>query len=413
MVGQRIRYYRKTKGLTQEELAQGICSVSYLSKIEKGDAKSSEEVINLLCERLGISPEEVDNNEILEMLNEWNMMMVHRKFKEADSFFPVLKEKMKLVFEPELLVKFELFKARYLLINDKISEAEEILAKVNNYHVELSKVNQFYYYSFNAFYYIFIKDYKSALRDIKKAEELYSFIDLTVTEIGYLFYLIAVTYSNLYRISTVNQYAYKAIEIFDKEYNYSRSADCQILLGISSRRVRNYEQAIYHFNQALKYSKPFKDDYTTGVIYHNIGFVFSCQKEHKKAIEYLLKGLDYKGSDSENVINTYYLLSKEYYNINDYKNSKKYLDQGIGLIKQKDEYYFHFKMLDNLLTEKDIKDIEEFLSKDVIPYFEKQNIWEYLSSYSERLADIYFDQSLYKRASIYYRKANNARKKIF
>ncbi|MBN3552796.1 tetratricopeptide repeat protein [Fictibacillus nanhaiensis] len=413
MVGQRIRYYRKTKGLTQEELAQGICSVSYLSKIEKGDAKSSEEVINLLCERLGISPEEVDNNEILEMLNEWNMMMVHRKFKDADSFFPVLNGKMKLVFEPELLVKFELFKARYLLINDKIPEAEEILAKVNTYHLELSKVNQFYYYSFNAFYYIFIKDYKSALRDIKKAEDLYSFIDLTVTEIGYLFYLIAVTYSNLYRISTVNQYAYKAIEIFDKEYNYSRSADCQILLGISSRRVRNYEQAIYHFNQALKYSKPFKDDYTTGVIYHNLGFVFSCQKEHKKAIEYLLKGLDYKGSDSENVINTYYLLSKEYYNIKDYKNSKKYLDQGIGLIKQKDEYYFHFKMLDYILTDKDIKDIEEFLSKDVIPYFEKQNIWEYLSSYSERLADIYFDQSLYKRASIYYRKANNSRKKIF
>ncbi|WP_084818774.1 helix-turn-helix domain-containing protein [Tepidibacillus sp. HK-1] len=32
-IGDKIRYYRIKKGLTQSQLAEGICSKSYLSKI--------------------------------------------------------------------------------------------------------------------------------------------------------------------------------------------------------------------------------------------------------------------------------------------------------------------------------------------------------------------------------------------
>jgi transcriptional regulator with XRE-family HTH domain len=147
MVGQRIRYYRKTKGLTQEELAQGICSVSYLSKIEKGDAKSSEEVINLLCDRLGISSGEVDSNEILEMLNEWNMTMVNRRFDEAERLYIQVTEKVKMIHDPQILLRHELFLARYHLTKQP---ADAVLAlgylkKVDKLVEQLSSELKFYY----------------------------------------------------------------------------------------------------------------------------------------------------------------------------------------------------------------------------------------------------------------------------
>ena len=58
-----IRQKRLEKDWSQEGLCRGICSVSYLSKIEQGKADASPEVLHLLLEKLGIvwhdSPEEL------------------------------------------------------------------------------------------------------------------------------------------------------------------------------------------------------------------------------------------------------------------------------------------------------------------------------------------------------------------
>ena len=50
---------RLEKNWSQEGLCKGICSVSYLSKIESGKAEASGEILSLLFAKLGIdySPE--------------------------------------------------------------------------------------------------------------------------------------------------------------------------------------------------------------------------------------------------------------------------------------------------------------------------------------------------------------------
>ena len=49
-----IQRERLNRGWSQEGLSKGICSVSYLSKIEKGRTTPSFEITKLLLERLGI-----------------------------------------------------------------------------------------------------------------------------------------------------------------------------------------------------------------------------------------------------------------------------------------------------------------------------------------------------------------------
>ena len=56
-----IRMERQKKGWSQAGLCNGICAVSYLSKIEQGKADAAPEVIQLLFARLGISMYD-DNN---------------------------------------------------------------------------------------------------------------------------------------------------------------------------------------------------------------------------------------------------------------------------------------------------------------------------------------------------------------
>ena len=50
-----IRRERLNRNWSQEGLCKGICTVSYLSKIEQGKAEPSNEVLRLLMERMGLS----------------------------------------------------------------------------------------------------------------------------------------------------------------------------------------------------------------------------------------------------------------------------------------------------------------------------------------------------------------------
>ncbi len=50
-----IRKQRQERNWSQRALCNGICAVSYLSKIEQGKAEGSPEVLNLLFHRLGIT----------------------------------------------------------------------------------------------------------------------------------------------------------------------------------------------------------------------------------------------------------------------------------------------------------------------------------------------------------------------
>ena len=76
--GMYIQQIRKEKEYSLEALSHGICSVSYLSKIENGEVCASDEILNLLLEKLGV--------EIIE-----NESLSHVK-KLLSSFFDLLFE---------------------------------------------------------------------------------------------------------------------------------------------------------------------------------------------------------------------------------------------------------------------------------------------------------------------------------
>lgn len=54
-IGEIIRHYRKEKGLSQEELAEGICDRKYLSHIENNKHIPTLDIINQLSNRLGVN----------------------------------------------------------------------------------------------------------------------------------------------------------------------------------------------------------------------------------------------------------------------------------------------------------------------------------------------------------------------
>lgn len=59
-LGSRIRYYRKQKHLSQEELAE-LCDFhpTYIGQLERGEKNATLESVNKLCRGLGISLDEL------------------------------------------------------------------------------------------------------------------------------------------------------------------------------------------------------------------------------------------------------------------------------------------------------------------------------------------------------------------
>jgi len=71
-IGDLIKHGRKSKGLTQEALSEGICSVSNLSRIESNEQIPSRQKLQLLLERTGIDGEYLlpfSSNQEVELLN--------------------------------------------------------------------------------------------------------------------------------------------------------------------------------------------------------------------------------------------------------------------------------------------------------------------------------------------------------
>ncbi len=78
IIGERIAYLRKQKGLTVNRLANlsGV-SQSYLRDIELGNKQPTVEYLSYICEGLGISlkhffTNEEENNEILSTIDRLN-----------------------------------------------------------------------------------------------------------------------------------------------------------------------------------------------------------------------------------------------------------------------------------------------------------------------------------------------------
>ena len=69
-----IRHERLKRNWSQEGLCNGICTVSYLSKIEQGKADPSNEILSLLFDRLGIEWESSGiYGELIE--NAWELLL--------------------------------------------------------------------------------------------------------------------------------------------------------------------------------------------------------------------------------------------------------------------------------------------------------------------------------------------------
>ncbi|MBU0940702.1 MAG: helix-turn-helix domain-containing protein [Bacteroidetes bacterium] len=401
-----IRFNRKEKNMTQELLASGICSVSYLSKVENGKLEPSEEILLLLLKRLDIEKDVIfssQDNLIIEELFLWYYNIRDQKYKEATQQKDILFAKQHYFVSEKINIYFKTFSAYYYLKENNTIDVSKLIKELLK-KIEYSSNNQKYYIKkVQGLYLTKQKKVQEAVNIFEIVIELGKIVGIIESDV---LYNLSILYSRTGRLLRSTDYAKEAYYLYQKNFDITRSMDCMVILGINYLLLKEYHLAEEYFEKIL-YSRDLSKERRILVL-HNLGVLNHKQGLFEKAISYFHESLLVK-NDGNQSLKTYYLLADAHFHLQDTQKCNYYIRKGTNLAEKSKniEYEYKFKMKVNELIEKksDFKWIE-FIRKDVLPYFEKHGDRDDYIEVMTVLGDAYYNTNLYKKAADIYLKIN-------
>jgi HTH-type transcriptional regulator, quorum sensing regulator NprR len=401
--GPLIKFYRTQKGITQKELAAGICSIPHLSKIENNSKDANEETISLLLERLEVSFEEMEEKEelIKSLLKDFGEKINFYLREEIEIIFNRLKEIEHVIPFSAHMYSYELYKYRYLLFKGLLAEAEAQRDTLSKQRKNFSQHEKYLFRYYNAVSLMYKGHYK-------KADEIFDELFLeknNETTNGEFLYHWAFVKSSLDQPGHAIHFGRLALQIFMNQHNFYRILHTLMLLGINYTNSNIYKEAQVCFNHLIRNAELLKEERMLPQIYHNMGYLQDKMNNVKEALLYYEKSLSLQPVKNQHYVVTLYSIGEINYNLNLIENAKecflqvKSLSKDIGTKKQgllAEFYLIHMDSPDKAM---------KYLELKVIPYLEgSKEHKEEMIRYYKLLSEHYHQQGNYLEAVNYLMK---------
>lgn len=415
-VGHVIRAERVRQNMKQIVLAKGICTPSYLSKIERNMINPSEEVVELLMERLGMdsskfqSPIESDfEQKFAKRLKDTYRSVITKRDKTyTREQLELLVNENPVFYDQSLYYTYLLIVFRFRLILGQDIEQRWSDLEVLDEFVSNFDEHQRYLYTLNkALLYYSSGKMREAIESFEQVVEIMDIIHLEDWEKAELDYIFGVAYTAGIRVFHSIEYIRKALAYFREQLSMKRVLECYILLGITYKKTEQYQEAFEAYTKAQQICEEFNLEQEKGLLYHNLGSLNSMLGNTEKAIDYYLKCVETKEYYSNPFI-TIYCLVVEYSKSNQSHKVKEWVTKGIALFEEQQDqrfisYYYHLKFYQFLYWQGNV-DVE--IAIKTINYFKEQEDFRNTQKYCTALAEWYYTQRKYKLSSIYYQEAN-------
>jgi len=171
-----------------------------------------------------------------------------------------------------------------------------------------------------------LKEAEKYLEKIKDNEEILKIL------LGLYYYLGSISI-DLGNMEEAESYFVRCLELADKLGNKKVKIGPLVNLATVYKRKQDYEKAEEFYKKAIELTDS-EDE--RAVIYNNLGFLHLDKDEPDKAIEYFKKSveIDLRKGDKKRAGEHMLNLGLAYTLIGDLENAKKYLDEGLDLVKQ-------------------------------------------------------------------------------
>ncbi|MCT1903540.1 transcriptional regulator [Oceanobacillus sojae] len=416
-IGTYIKIQRTKQKMTLGELSEGIVSLSYLSKIENQKTEPNEDIIRKLCQRLRITTDHSQDEEIGELCENWYTMLDESCSEhDMEAAYRKIQNLMDKNYSNHLIM-FEIHKIKYFLLIDRkdlaANKITQLKEAVNTFSIE----EQYYWYKFNGRYSYALKNYYHSMYQYKRAEKITESYRLNEEAEADLKYCISMTHSRLRNSLAAIEYADEALEMYMKQYKFLRCARVHNILGICYSHIKFYEKAIKNFTLGLQLAQTINDKNIIQKIYQNFGYLYASKGDSSRAIEYYKKVLDDQDVRASIKVEVASLLVREYYHSNYYDEAEEYIDYGLSAfydLKDKQPYVVYKYILRSYsyLLDEQLDQFEQLLVNDLLPMLKKQKDYGNFILYSEFLAKQYESNNNYKDAALYYREASQIYKHI-
>ncbi|TGB02758.1 helix-turn-helix domain-containing protein [Halobacillus salinus] len=411
--GKVLRFHRVKQGLTQNQLAEGIISPAYLSKIENDQTVPAFEVLELLYERLGLDFHDSSNSHpSKEKLKEWYEAIVFKDKEKARALKDELLQEKETHNNHHLYIYFELFRIRYLLLEDEVEKAYEVWKSLKQHRDTFDEEMEFYYHLVVGLLQYSSGRFEESFQSLMQAKNHSASITLMLMdwEVSDLYYVLGLSTSQASQISASVFYIDQALEIYQSRYDLEKSAECHILQGINYSKLKNYAKSLENYNVARKIALQTNSRKQLNLVYTNIGTLESRLGNRQSAISNYIKSINYFDYDDtrykkSSLLPTIHGLILEHYRIGDYDGASKWIQKGNEELKylKSESYYLHFNFYKLLINNDD--SLESHLEDILIPYFQQRREYNYIIRYSMVLADLLEKKRMYKKSSEYLRLA--------
>lgn len=416
-IGSFIKLQRTKQKMTLGELADGIVSVSYLSKIENLKTDASPNIIQLLCNRLGI---ELNNNledVIKEKCEEWYSMLFYNQDVEMiiEGY-----ENIQLLLDRNLsenMVLFEIHKIRYFLILGDSQSALNQINKLNKMINSFESKELYFWFKFRGNYSSSIGEVESATEKYQKAEKIIRKLDLSEEELADLQYTMSITYSKLRQTLESIDYANMALDIFMKKYNFLRCAQCHVVLGISYRRLKMYDKAIENYNLAKHLATIDNNNEIIQLTNQNLGFLYAAKGSDDEAVKFYSEIVVDPEVEAYEKLAALTQLIKVYYENEQLEKANEMSEIALKLLDENQnevehEYYHNVIHTYYYAINKQSDKFTALVKDSFIPFLKKHKDYANLVIIAQMLAKHYESIHKYKDATKYYKLANFSYKEL-
>ncbi|QAS53165.1 helix-turn-helix transcriptional regulator [Halobacillus litoralis] len=410
--GKVLRFHRVKQGLTQNQLADGIISPAYLSKIENDQTVPAFEVLELLYERLGLDFHDSSyNHPSKEKLKEWYETIVFKRKEEARKLKDDLIQQKDTLNNHHLYIFYELFRIRHLLLENEVEKAYVAWKDIRQHEDTFDEEMEYYFHLSSGLLEYYRGNYDESFQQLMEAKNYSSSIvhELEDWEISDLYYILALSTSQANHISASVFYVDQALEIYQARYDLEKSADCHILQGINYSKLKNYAKALENFHMARKIAMQTLNRNQLNLVYINIGTLESRIGNHESAIQNYKKSLYYNDSDTtykqSYLLTTIHSLILEHYRLSDFDGCLDWINEGEQELKKlpSKPHELHFNFYKLII--KNDPTVISHLEEVIIPYFQDKKEHIYIIRYSMVLADLLEKKRMYKKSTNYLRLA--------
>lgn len=416
-----IKNERIKQNMTQKALSLGICSTSYLSKIEKEHVIPRKNIKDKLLERLNIDIHLLKVSEEQQFLNElknaWQQVIFINNVDHAQIAWNHFNQFNIEFAKLEDFYLCNLYLQRIATIARKpLLETDEIEQAFTSVLHSLTFQQQFIYFINCSHHHLVNKNYDKSIVCIKKAQNLYETHqdEIDTWLIGDFHLMFSEIYHSIFQYSQATSHVNKAITLFEELNLETPLINAYIHLGVIHNRTNYLNEANQMFQNAYTIALKTEKKEFYGKIFQNLGYTASLLDDSKKAITYYKKSMTYKYA-LESKLLVIHSIIKEYSKLNQVILLNKWSNKGLNLLNESSTqprlkaYYYHFKIYRMVHQ---IDNLDDQLIVDAIEYFKLHHDYLNLQKYTYIIAKLYMLKNDFDKSAQYFKCSSEVGFKI-